>query len=123
MAALFGEESAAICRLCAVEITSVICRRTREGHFAPGARDRLLAWLEDDVTHCRVVEIVPAVTSEAALLLRRYPLSAADSLQLASCLLLRRELTAPPRFVTYDRRLASAAVTEGLEVLPSTPTR
>ena len=81
-------------------------------------RERLLSWLAEDVAHYRVVEIVPAVIDEATSLLRRYPLRGVDSLQLASCLLLHRSLSAAPRFVTYDRNLASAAEAEGVEVLP-----
>lgn len=118
MASLLRQGSAAVCRLSVVEIAAAICRRAREGHLEPAARDRLLSALEDDVTHYRVVEIVPDVLSEATLLLRRYPLRAADSLQLASCLLLRRRLSEAPALVTYDRRLASAAQLEGVEVLP-----
>ena len=41
-----------------------------------------------------------------------------DAIQLASALLLRRELAEPVTFAAYDDRLKSAARVEGLTVVP-----
>jgi hypothetical protein len=43
---------------------------------------------------------------------------AGDAIQLASALLLRRELAEPVTFAAYDDRLKSAASAEGLTVVP-----
>ena len=48
----------------------------------------------------------------------RHPLRAGDAIQLASALLLRRELGEPVKFVAYDNRLKAAAKAEGLVVVP-----
>jgi hypothetical protein len=45
-------------------------------------------------------------------------LRASDAIQLASCLLLQRELQVAVRFVVFDDRLREAARTEGLSLLP-----
>ncbi len=55
---------------------------------------------------------------EARALLVRHPLRAADAIQLASALLLRRELNEPVTFAAYDDRLKAAARAEGLTVVP-----
>lgn len=55
--------------------------------------------------------------SEARALLVRHPLRAGDAIQLASALLLRRELAEPVTFAAYDDRLKAAARAEGLTVV------
>jgi hypothetical protein len=108
----------ATARLSAVEVTSALTRRCREGAFSVTERDRALAALEDDLSALRVVELSMRVVAEARVLLARHPLRAGDAIQLASALLLRRELAEPVTFAAYDERLKSAAGTEGLTVVP-----
>jgi uncharacterized protein len=110
--------TAATARLSAVEIASAIARRCREGAFSPAERDRALAALEADLQALRVVELSTRVVLEAQALLVRHPLRAADAIQLASALLLRRELGEPVTFAAYDDRLKAAAKAEGLGVIP-----
>ncbi len=109
---------AATARLSAVEVASAVARRCREGAFSPAERDRALAALEADFPALRVVELSTPVVIEARALLVRRPLRAADAIQLASALLLRRELGEPVTFAAYDDRLKAAAKAEGLNVIP-----
>ena len=108
----------ATARLSAVEVASALARRCREGAFPVAERDRALAALEEDLSALRVVELSTPVVAEARALLVRHPLRAGDAIQLASALLLRRELAEPVTFVAYDDRLKSAAGAEGLTVVP-----
>lgn len=109
---------AATARLSAVEVASAVARRCREGAFSPAERDRALAALEADFPALHVVELSTPVVLEARALLVRRPLRAADAIQLASALLLRRELGEPVAFAAYDDRLKAAAKAEGLNVIP-----
>lgn len=104
----------AISRISLVEVASALCRRGRGGELAAADRDRLLAALAADEGGLHVVELTPAVVTEATRLLRRHDLRAADATQLASCLVLSRSLEDPPRFLTFDDRQARAAESEGL---------
>jgi predicted nucleic acid-binding protein len=108
----------ATARLSAVEVASALARRCREGAFSVAERDRALTALEDDLSALRVVELSRPVVAEARVLLVRHPLRADDAIQLASALLLRRELAEPVTFAAYDDRLKSAARAEGLTVVP-----
>jgi predicted nucleic acid-binding protein len=108
--------ASATARLSAVEIASALARRCREGAFAAAERDRALSALEKDFATLRVVELSPAVALEASSLVVRHPLRAGDAVQLASALLLRRELATDVAFFAYDDRLSVAARAEGLVV-------
>jgi hypothetical protein len=109
---------AATARLSAIEIASALARQCREGAFPAAERDRALAALEADLSALRVVELSTSVVDEARVLLVRHPLRAGDAIQLASALLLRRELAEPVTFAAYDDRLKAAARAEGLTVVP-----
>ena len=85
----------ATARLSAVEVASALARRCREGAFAAAERDRALVALEDDLSALR----------------------AGEAIQLASALLLRRELSEAVAFAAYDDRLKAAAKAEGLAVV------
>lgn len=108
----------ATARLTALEIASALARRCREGAFTAAERDRALAALEPDLATLRVVELSPPVVSAARDLLVRHALRAGDAVQLASALLLRRELAVGVRFAAYDDRLKAAARAEGLDTVP-----
>lgn len=110
--------AAATCRLSAVEIASALARRCREGAFPAAERDRALAALEADFSALHVVELSLPVVHQALDVLVRHPLRAGDAIQLASALLLRRELSEPVSFAAYDDRLKAAAKAEGLAVVP-----
>lgn len=105
-------------RLSAVEIASAVARRCREGAFPPTERDRALAALEQDLSALYLVELSPSVVVGARALLIRHPLRAGDAIQLASALLLQRELEEAVIFAAYDERLKATAVAEGLTAVP-----
>jgi hypothetical protein len=66
----------------------------------------------------RVVELSTPVGTRARALLARHPLRVGDAIQLASALLLRRELEEGVSFTAYDGRLNAAAKAEGLDLVP-----
>jgi predicted nucleic acid-binding protein len=109
---------AATSRLSAVEITAAVARRCREGAFPATERDRALAALEQDLTALYLVELSPSIVVQARALLVRHPLRAGDAVQLASALLLQRELEEAVTFAAYDDRLKATAAAEGLTVVP-----
>ena len=100
-----------------VEVISALTRRVRENTLKVsdfrGARGRLLAleraWSE--------VTVVERVSDQARRLLERYPLRAADALQLAAALTLSDPDPRATAFVTLDHRLALAAEQEGFPLL------
>lgn len=100
------------------EITSAVERRARAGQLTRSQRrstlDRvgLLAESWDEVTD------VMAVRTRALPLLGRHDLRAADAAQLGSALLVADAFGVRMVFVCLDDRLAVAAESEGLEVLP-----
>jgi uncharacterized protein len=106
----------AISRLSIAEVASALCRRCRDGDLLPADRDAVLDALAQDESMFHVVELTDDVTRESIQLLRRYPLRAGDAVQLASCVVLARELGTELRFVAFDDRLLHAAQSEGLSV-------
>jgi uncharacterized protein len=104
-------------RLSAVEITSALARREREGAFSAAERDRAVTRLNADLIAYIVVEVTPALCSEAQALLLRHVLRSGDAVQLASCLYLQYETGERIPFVASVSRLASAARAEGLTVM------
>lgn len=61
------------------------------------------------------MEVSAEIADRAAVLVVGHPLSGADAVHLATALALRE---VEPVLATWDRRLASAAVAEGLAVVP-----
>jgi predicted nucleic acid-binding protein len=108
---------AAASRLSEVEVASALVRRAREGAFSVEERDRALASLSDDFATLIIVELTPEITADARALLLRHRLRAGDTVQLASCLYLQREISERLPFVAFDARLSDAARHEGLTVL------
>ena len=105
--------------LAATEVISALSRKRRESalnrELFAAAKRRLgkleRAWNE--------VEQFDAVRARARRLLEVHPLTAADSLHLASALVVIEERTNIIEFVTFDSRLAEAAAREGFAVLPT----
>lgn len=111
-------EPAATSRLTEVEVASALARLAREGGISAGERDRGLEMLSDDLRTFWIVEIVPEVISLARGLLVRHSMRAADAIQLASCLYIRREVSDAVPIVVFDRRLAIAATAEHIAAIP-----
>jgi len=101
-------------RMSEVEVASALARRFREGTLARRDMERALAALHADLRSIALVEMVAEVVEVAVSLLGRHPLRAGDSLQLASCLYLRRQLTEELMLLAYDERLNTAARAERL---------
>ena len=103
-----------ISRLSQVEVASALARRFRDGSISASVYARILDQLHRDLERFDVVELTPAVATQSEGLLGRHPLRASDATQLASCLVLERELQLSLRFLAYDERLTAAAAAEGL---------
>jgi predicted nucleic acid-binding protein len=103
-----------------VECTSAITRRTREGYISAGDATTVRGLLKD--LSASWVEVRPSsrVRELAEQSLTIYPLRAADALQLASALVWCEDHTEGREFVSFDRRLRSAASSSGFAVLPGT---
>lgn len=103
----------------AVECTSAVARREREGALsardAAGALDRL----RSIATGWQEVLPTDAVCATAQRLLRVHPLRAADALQLAAAILGAEHEPASLELVCLDDRLAEAAHREGFAVIRS----
>jgi hypothetical protein len=115
---LVAGQPVATSRLSEVEVASGLARRARERALTKADRDRALAGLLADFDAFIVVELTPAVTTEARALLLRHPLRTGDAIQLASCRVLSDALRVTVPLVAFDDRLRSAAAAEGLPVLP-----
>jgi predicted nucleic acid-binding protein len=120
---LLASGDAASSRLSEVEVPSGIIRRAREGAFTLEERDRMLAAFLDDVPALALVELTPEIAWNARTLLLRHPLRAGDSIQLASCLYLQRQLGEPVPLVAFDGPLVQAARAEGLSVVTARSAR
>ena len=111
---LLGEGIPTASRLSQVEVASALVRRWREGDLSEEERDRALSAVREDFGALNVLEIVPEVAALAPRLLVRHRLRAADALQLASSLYLKKKVGRAVEFVAFDDRLAEAAAAEGL---------
>lgn len=107
----------AISRLSVTEVASAICRRCREGDLEIEQRESALRRFDSERPAFHVVEFTEEIVARAGALLRRHPLRASDSVQLASCLLLADELGTPARLMAFDERLVRAARAEGVNCL------
>ncbi|MFW5815975.1 MAG: type II toxin-antitoxin system VapC family toxin [Wenzhouxiangella sp.] len=100
----------------AVEITSAVERRFREGRLNQADRRDVLARLSllagqwDEITDILVVR------RQANRLLARYPLRAAGAGQLAAALVLFEDQPEGQGFVCLDQRLGYAAEMEGFSL-------
>ena len=107
----------ATCWLTPVECWSALGRLRRMGAISDGVeadgRERLAAVLED-VSEVPLTEPLRVL---AGRLLRTHDLRAGDAVQLAAALLWGQRVS-DPVLVSLDRRLARAALLEGLPVRP-----
>ena len=113
---LLKDGPSATSRLTEVEVASALARRTRENILTPRERDRALAALEQDMSTFYVVELLPEVTALAIDLLKHYRLRGPDTIQLASCLFLKKHLLQEVEFIAFDRQLVDVAKRKGLQV-------
>lgn len=114
--ALLRRAPRAMARLSEVEVASAICRRCREGLLSTVEREELLAALGEDLASFVVVELSTEVVGRARRLLTTHSLRSADSIQLASALVLGDATGEPVTFVAFDAALRHAAAAEGLRL-------
>lgn len=100
----------------AVEITSAVERRFREGRLNSVERRDVLARLSLRAEQWDEITDTLAVRRQANRLLARYPLRAADAGQLAAALVLFEDQPEGQGFVCLDQRLGQAAEMEGFRL-------
>jgi predicted nucleic acid-binding protein len=103
--------------LSAVEISSAIERRTREGALTSAQRAVALETLVELSQIWTEITAVAAVRERAMRLLAVHALRSADALQLAAALVAAGDRPAGHEFVCVDARLATAAAREGYRLL------
>jgi uncharacterized protein len=101
-----------------IECTSAFVRRHRERLISDDQIAFLLGRLDDARRGWNVAEASEDVRSSAERMVARHGLRAADAIQLASAIETRFSETDTLDLVCLDRRLALAAVAEGLRVVP-----
>jgi predicted nucleic acid-binding protein len=100
-----------------VELRAAVARAGRDGRIGRSSIATTRADLDDVWRQVVTVDADAAVMAGAGALAERHALAALDAIHLASA----RDLAdrgRPFLFVTFDRRLAEAALAEGLAVLP-----
>lgn len=100
-----------------VECMSALARKEREGRLELPHMIAVEKNLDLIVRNSVSIDATDRVRLLARKLLRRYPLRAADSLQLAAACLLAGDATGDYGFVCNDERLTIAASKEGFEVI------
>lgn len=102
-----------------IECASALARSFREGRITAADHEagrKVVEVLRDGAFEIQAGE---AVRARAGRLLGRYPLRAADALQLAAALTWCLERPSGSEFVCLDYRLRQAAQGEGFVVLPA----
>jgi predicted nucleic acid-binding protein len=100
-----------------VESAVAVSRLKREGNLDDVGEDEARAVLDRLADEWREVEPTDELRILAAILSKRYPLKAADVLQLAASLQWCDGDTQDQSFVCLDDRLRTAAFAEGFRVL------
>jgi uncharacterized protein len=118
-AALVGAEDVIISDLALTEVAAALGRRMREHRFALADARRIQGEAEKLARACHRTELTPPIHRRAERLLltsRDVPLRTLDALHVATAL-----VTDAATLVTYDPRLRTAAVAQGLFVPDAVP--
>jgi len=102
-----------------VECTSAAAKARRTGKISHDEEREVREKLDAAAERWSEMEPSGEVRNTARLLLRRHPLSAAGSLQLAAALVWCENKPQGAVFVCLDQRLRDAADAEGFTVTPS----
>ena len=102
------------------ESITAIHRWMREGHLSSSDLDFLRERLNQNLMRFRIQPIDDRVNASVVKFTEKYPLRAADAIQLASWSVLQTALDEQIAFVCLDHRLREAAVREGGVVEPAT---
>ncbi|ACQ81654.1 conserved hypothetical protein [Beutenbergia cavernae DSM 12333] len=108
-------DSVVASRLADAELRAVLEAGRRTGHLSEAARDAALERWAECRDSVRVVEVTPELADTAGDLALRHGIRAGDAVVLAGALLLA---PVDPVLAVWDGRLADAARSEGLRVLP-----
>jgi predicted nucleic acid-binding protein len=100
-----------------VECMSALARKEREGRLELSQMIAAEKNLNLIVRNSVTIDATDRVRLLARKLLRRYPLRAADSLQLAAACVLAGEATGDYGFVCNDEHLTTAASKEGFAIV------
>ena len=104
----------AVSQILYAEITAAFARRRRESPSSAQVLDDAQRVFKGDWETLRRIAVDDEVNQRVDSLLRRYPLRGADSIHLASALLLRDLLQSDVTFACADGALVAAAKQEGL---------
>lgn len=113
------DEAMAVWWATVVECQSAVARLRREGGISAADEDQVRGTLAELQEAWTEMEPSDEIRSLAGQLLRRHPLRAADSLQLAAALLWAGRSPGGTDFVCLDARLREAARGEGFSVVPA----
>jgi predicted nucleic acid-binding protein len=100
-----------------VECMSALARKEREGRLELSQMIAAEKNLDLIASNSVTIDATDRVRLLARKLLRRYPLRAADSLQLAAACVLAGDATSEYGFVCNDERLTIAASKEGFAIV------
>ncbi|HJU22731.1 MAG TPA: type II toxin-antitoxin system VapC family toxin [Casimicrobiaceae bacterium] len=101
-----------------IECVSACVRRRRERIASDLQLAGALTRLRQLSATWNIAEPSTALRIAAEKIVARHALRTGDAIQLASAALTSQDADAPLEFVCFDRRLALAATTEGLRVVP-----
>ena len=101
-----------------IECAAACVRKHRERAASSAQLAGALARLRDLSGYWNVAEPTMALRSIAEKIVARHALRAGDAIQLASATVAAEGGEEPLEFVCFDTRLALAATTEGLRVVP-----
>ena len=115
---LIATSDVAVSRLSAVEVPSALHRMRREERFSEEQCALMIDTMVDAFGHWRIVDLGPEVVAVARQVLARHALRAGDAVQLATAVVLERQVDRSlDAFVVFDHRLAAAARAENLNVI------
>ncbi len=113
------DEEVVLWALTRLEVVSAIERRAREGRLSAAQRMTALRQVAAFADLAHEVTDVLSVRAKSTAILARHPIRAADAAQLGAALVVAEPEPSTLTMVVLDRRLADAAVREGLDVLTS----
>lgn len=117
MAALEADDAMVVWWGTPVECVGALARLDREAAISTGSYTRALERLGTLEAHWTEIMPTPRVRSIATRILRTSQLRATDALQLAAAVVASEEAPDTLELVTWDERLAAAAVREGFALV------
>lgn len=102
-----------------LECRAAIARRLRDGSLAMDQRQLALENLSELAQNWHEIQPSESVREVASRLVSTHPLRAADSLQLAAAIVASQGKPQQDHFISFDQRLAHAAILEGYHVVNS----